>query len=212
MCDKKVCPNCKKEKHKGEFYNRRGVEGSSSYCKKCTVAQTAVRLKAVKALAVEYKGGKCAICGYDKCNDALDFHHIDPTQKEYNISSVKSKNIEALKKELDKCVLLCSNCHREVHAGVSVCPGAELIVSDTEEWIPREYKELEVVPLDSYMRPVHKTKIEWPSAEDMEKLVWEYPLTHIAKSLGVSDVAVGKFLQKNGIKKPPNGYWLRTPK
>ena len=72
----------------------------------------------VKKKAVEYKGGKCQICGYDKCMRSLDFHHLDPTQKDFAISTFKNKKIEKLKTELDKCILVCSNCHGEIHDGL----------------------------------------------------------------------------------------------
>ena len=67
-----------------------------------------------KKLLVEYKGGKCEICGYDKCLAALEFHHIDPDKKDFSISS-SSKSIDELKLEADKCILVCANCHREIH-------------------------------------------------------------------------------------------------
>lgn len=71
----------------------------------------------LKQQSVEYKGGKCIICNYNKCIKALEFHHLDPSIKDFNCSSV-SKSFESIKSELDKCVLLCSICHREVHAGI----------------------------------------------------------------------------------------------
>lgn len=69
-----------------------------------------------KRLLVEYMGGKCEICGYNKCIKALEFHHISPLEKEFSLSDyAKSKNLEIAKVELSKCKLLCSNCHRELH-------------------------------------------------------------------------------------------------
>lgn len=73
------------------------------------------RRKKLKQLAVEYKGGKCYICGYNKCIRALHFHHIDPLIKSFGIAArglTRAWNV--IKIELDKCVLLCSNCHMEV--------------------------------------------------------------------------------------------------
>lgn len=67
-----------------------------------------------KLALVEYKGGQCERCGYSKCIHALEFHHLNPSEKDFNISS-SSKSVEELKKEADKCQLLCANCHREVH-------------------------------------------------------------------------------------------------
>lgn len=63
---------------------------------------------------IEYKGGKCEICNYDKCYKALEFHHIDPNQKDFDISA-NSFAFERMKQEVDKCMLLCANCHRELH-------------------------------------------------------------------------------------------------
>ena len=70
-----------------------------------------------KRKAVEYKGGKCQKCGYNKCLGALEFHHLIPDEKEYNLDQQKLARWgwEKLKKELDKCILLCSNCHKEEH-------------------------------------------------------------------------------------------------
>lgn len=74
------------------------------------------RRRKVKELLVNYKGGKCEICGYDKCLGASDFHHINPNEKEFSISSSNIyKNIDKLKEEIDKCILVCANCHREIH-------------------------------------------------------------------------------------------------
>lgn len=67
-----------------------------------------------KIKLVEYKGGKCERCGYDKCIKALEFHHLNPKEKDFTISG-KSWSFERLKKEVDKCILVCSNCHSEIH-------------------------------------------------------------------------------------------------
>lgn len=68
----------------------------------------------VKEKLIEYKGGCCERCGYSKCSDALEFHHVDPSEKEFSVSG-KSISFEKMKKEVDKCILVCSNCHREIH-------------------------------------------------------------------------------------------------
>lgn len=75
------------------------------------------RNRDIKNLAIEYKGNKCVSCGYNKCQAALDFHHINHGEKEFGIADMisKSMNFEEIKLELDKCILLCSNCHREYH-------------------------------------------------------------------------------------------------
>ena len=82
------------------------------------------RRKKIRALAVEYKGGKCEICGYYRCLDAFDFHHIDPLKKDFSISSRgHSRSWKRVKSELDKCKMLCANCHRELHAKLAASSG-----------------------------------------------------------------------------------------
>jgi len=86
-------------------------------CRKCSSEAVQKRRYIIKEQAVEYKGGKCEICGYDKCIDALEFHHLNPTQKDFGISNKGyTRSWDNVKKELDKCILVCSNCHKEIHA------------------------------------------------------------------------------------------------
>lgn len=71
-----------------------------------------------KLKLIVYKGGKCEICGYDKlCPTAYDFHHVDPTEKAFSVSR-KSLSLESLKKEVDKCQLLCCRCHAEINYAI----------------------------------------------------------------------------------------------
>ena len=73
----------------------------------------------IKEMGVQYKGDKCCICGYDKYIGALEFHHLDPNQKDFGISAKGyTRSFERVKEELDKCILVYSNCHKEIHAGL----------------------------------------------------------------------------------------------
>ena len=86
------------------------------------------RREKVRAMAVEYKGGRCQVCGYDKCIEALEFHHLDPTQKDFGISHKGyTRSWEKVKEEVDKCILLCANCHREFHAGMLQLPQVTVV-------------------------------------------------------------------------------------
>ena len=86
-------------------------------CSVCAVEAVKKRRKLVKLLCIEYKGGCCEFCGYDRCVEALDFHHKDPSEKDFGIAEKgRTRDFELIKKELDKCVMLCANCHREEHA------------------------------------------------------------------------------------------------
>lgn len=73
----------------------------------------------IKKKAVEYKGGKCQLCGYNRCPAALTFHHINPEEKRFGISDKAHQySWDVIKKELDNCALVCSNCHTEIHEGM----------------------------------------------------------------------------------------------
>lgn len=88
-------------------------------CKKCRVNAVQRRRDKIKEMAVQYKGGKCYICGYNKYLGALEFHHLNPNEKDFGISNKGyTRSFEKVKEELDKCILVCSNCHKEIHAGL----------------------------------------------------------------------------------------------
>lgn len=119
---KKICPKCKIEKPVEDFYRRRNDANCSTHCKLCTTISTRERQRGVKQKAVDYLGGKCSVCNYDKYIGALEFHHIDPLQKDFTIADLKLSSFERIKFELDKCLLVCANCHREIHGGKIVLP------------------------------------------------------------------------------------------
>ncbi len=76
-----------------------------------------IRRKKLRMKAIEYAGGKCQKCGYNKCINALTFHHINPKEKEFGISARGlTRSWDKIKKEIEKCKLLCMNCHAEIHA------------------------------------------------------------------------------------------------
>ncbi len=114
----KTCRHCREEfKNTEEFFFPRydKTKSLSTYCRSCWNKYRVQKFRELKSKCVAYKGGKCENCGYNKCEAAMDFHHPDPSQKELGIGSGKFFSFEKVKKELDKCTLLCSNCHREEH-------------------------------------------------------------------------------------------------
>ena len=87
------------------------------------------RRRRLKELAVAKKGGRCMFCGYNKCVAALDFHHLE--SKNFGFSRERiTRSWEKIEKELRKCVLVCSNCHREIHAGI-LQPSAAMLNGNT---------------------------------------------------------------------------------
>ena len=75
-----------------------------------TILRRSMKLQAIKLL-----GGKCSICGYNRCIDALEFHHKDPSVKEFKLGSRNTMSWSEYKNEAMKCILVCSNCHKEIH-------------------------------------------------------------------------------------------------
>ncbi|MBI2096766.1 MAG: HNH endonuclease [Candidatus Sungbacteria bacterium] len=92
------------------------------------IKAVAKRRKKLKEMAIEYKGGKCQICGYKKYSGAFDLHHIDAKEKEFGIAAKGyTRSWKKVKAELDKCILVCANCHREVEAGITSVPKQHII-------------------------------------------------------------------------------------
>jgi 5-methylcytosine-specific restriction endonuclease McrA len=74
------------------------------------------RRKKVRQMAIEFKGGKCERCGYDRCLEALEFHHVEKGGKDFGISAHGyTRSWSKIREEIEKCILLCANCHREIH-------------------------------------------------------------------------------------------------
>lgn len=124
-----VCEYCKKHYIKSAPKQRFcSKECSDANCrlplheKKENLTKSVVEFRRrLKERAVQYKGGKCQMCGYGRCMRALEFHHRDPSKKDFSIGANGTpRKWSVLKKELDKCTLLCANCHREEHDSMGV--------------------------------------------------------------------------------------------
>lgn len=191
----------------------------------------------MKARAVEYKGGMCEVCGYTKCQAALEFHHRDPLEKDFRISQGNSWSWAKIQPELDKCALLCATCHREEHFRIKLLAleEQEAIIS-AQRATRRETRRVaitsEIVPEALKLNlcqecgnptdqkkfcsqtcfRLDREKAAWPSDEELHKLLWERPATKVAGSLGVSSVAVKKRCKLRGIPTPPRGYWAKLLK
>lgn len=104
------CSRCDK------IFTEKNMSKKRSYCKSCCSKYIIEKDRKSKRQAVEYMGGKCSGCGYDRCTRALEFHHTDPTKKSPDYDQkFGSWGIERKKQELQNCIMLCANCHREFH-------------------------------------------------------------------------------------------------
>lgn len=266
--------------------------------------------KATKQRMIDAMGGKCQCCGYNRCAESLDFHHIDPAQKEISLGSIRAnpKAWGHIVNELRKCILICRNCHGEIHYMgrqlpesytrfderyadfvnnqdlATPCPHCgrgkasnrkhcsrscsasaryqapidwskidlrEMILTKSCRMIgdelgcsaktvndrlkrdgiaipfrdqrmkraftpyekppktPKPQRPSEVEPDWRHNPRAGNRKVEWPSKDVLEKLVWEKSILQIGKDYGVRDNTVRKWCRRYGIKCPTVGYWQR---
>jgi cytochrome c553 len=76
----------------------------------------------VRATLIEEAGGRCAVCGYDRCAFNLHFHHVNPSTKAFSLAMGTGKSMATYREEAAKCVLVCANCHGEIECGVIPSP------------------------------------------------------------------------------------------
>jgi len=122
-----------------------------SRCKKCRSKAVIKSRKKRKQKLVEYRGGRCELCNYSKCYDALEFHHINPDEKEFGLCvRGLTRSWEEIINECMKCILICSNCHRELHNGMTKIP---------EDYTPIINEKIELKIIKGRSRPYDKKDI-----------------------------------------------------
>jgi hypothetical protein len=96
------------------------------------------RKQEVRRTLVGEAGGRCAVCGYDRCAINLVFHHVDPAKKSFALSMNTTKALATYRAEARKCVLVCANCHGEIETGLIPSPpaGARFVGSEQQLSIP----------------------------------------------------------------------------
>jgi hypothetical protein len=183
----------------------------------------------LKQKSVDYKGGKCSLCGYDKNISALQFHHKDPEKKDFSISKVKSSSWKFIKPELDKCILLCSNCHSEIHAKerddkmlLDKLLIKELSLKIKEERECTECgKYFKVKPnatsnecnvcLGKISANITRSRIKKNvlniSKKLLEELIEIKPIKQIAKELNCAPSTIDRRCKEFDLKKKPQYYW-----
>lgn len=154
---------------------------------------------------------KCCICGFDKFQEALEFHHVNPEEKEIPLSANKMVSLERQINEAKKCILVCSNCHKGIHAGYYQVPSnyQDLFDNEQAEYLLQMNKEIKegkkhycqwcgkllnsntTYCLDcSY---IVQRKVERPDRETLKQLIRNQSFVAIGKQYGVSDNAIRKW-------------------
>jgi hypothetical protein len=205
-------------KHHGE--TKFILEGRGYYrCTKCRMDAVSRKRKQLKKDLVEYKGGKCEICGYDKCVAAMDFHHKNPEEKDFGLSQDgHTKSWESLKNEADKCLLLCANCHRELHDNLNGYEDKrnfkKYSYKINEKSSPsrikssKQLQRCKICGIDTYNKhycsykcaKIANRKVERPSKETLSNLLEHNNCTKIGKMYGVSDNSIRKWAKYYKLK------------
>lgn len=191
-------------------------------------------VKRRKANLIKVFGGQCCICGFNAFQEALEFHHVNPDEKDFALSSSEMKNLEAQLEELKKCILVCSNCHKGIHAGDYDVPEnwQELYNNEQADLLREELAQLlqkqlffckncgkEISHGATFCTDclhLSQRKVERPSREKLKELIRTAAFTQIASYFGVSDKAITKWCKSYGlpsrkkdIKKISDTDWLK---
>lgn len=154
-------------------------------------------------------GEKCQICGYNKSNSALELHHINPEDKEFTLNKGQLFSWEKLQDELKKCVLVCANCHREIHYENFYYELSSSYDENRAKKITEEIEDLKnhkifhckscgkLISKGSFYCKdccnLKKRRAERPSREELKALIRIYPFTLLSEKFGVSDNAIRKW-------------------
>lgn len=170
----------------------------------------------LKERATYVLGNKCQCCGYDKCLQALEFHHLNPEEKEFGFGENTNRSWATTRLELTKCILVCANCHREIHAGL--IDNSNLISSFDEA----KAQEIDQLVEDTKVHKIFYCKhcgaevyqgndccskcanilrrvVNRPSREELKELIYTQPFTTIARTYGVSDNSIRKWCRSYNL-------------
>lgn len=173
-----------------------------------------------KLKLIELLGGKCQSCGYNKCTRALSFHHIKPEDKLFNldIRNISGTTWDKIIKEVEKCQLLCLNCHQELHfieeqskwSYIFSRDEDKITLARTIKPIPKlKIEIIENIELKTknprnkvYMkqeRVPRKYKIKWPSTEELLLKLQTQSYCSLGRELGVSDNSIRKRIKNHPL-------------
>lgn len=164
----------------------------------------------LKERSVYVLGDECQCCGYKKAISALEFHHLNPAEKEFSFNENTNRSWSKTREELKKCILVCANCHREIHASLidnSMLVSSfsedraneiDLLVEQTKNHTLYYCKNcgVEVWRGNEYCHACaleKKRKVERPTREELKKLIRTNSFAELGRKFGVSDNAIRKW-------------------
>ena len=170
----------------------------------------------LKERAIYVMGNKCACCGYNKCIQALEFHHLNPEEKDFSFGSNTNRSWVDTRNELQKCILVCANCHREIHYGLI---DNSLLKSSFDD---KRAKEIDKLVDDVKTHKIYyckicgkevwrgnkycpdcaakiRRKVERPTRQQLKELIRTTPFTKIGEFFGVSDNTIRKWCKAENL-------------
>ena len=175
-------------------------------------------VKRRKSNLIKVFHSKCCICGFDKFQEALEFHHVNPEEKSFGLTTqTTTKALSAQLEEMKKCVLVCANCHRGIHNGYLEIPQnwQELYDNEIANQLLEELKQLRegkkhycqrcgtiISEKASYCTKCARLisrKVDRPSREELKELIRKLPFTQIAEKYKVSDNAIRKWCDAENL-------------
>jgi len=157
-----------------------------------------------KKRIIDSMGGCCQICRYSKCESALALHHIDPNEKELSFGAIRAnpKNWLAITEELKKCILVCHNCHSEIHAGIRELPAQYNTFNEEYSDVKKvlEYNECSVCGSQKFIKQkfcspkcsqTNRRKVDWDSI-DLIDLMKKHTIGELEEMLKISNAAIYK--------------------
>lgn len=203
--ENKYCSHCKTEKSLKEFHFKKTENRFSSWCKKCLYNSQMQRWADRKKKAVELLGGKCCMCGYNKLCAALDFHHVDPTQKRYEWDKLRLRKWKDVIEELKKCILVCRNCHAEIHWKETEDSknGNNLLnlkaLKSTGKCLVCQEDVYGTTYCSVECSSIRRRKTVRPTLKNLKELIESKSYCAIGREYGVSDNAVRKWARSYGL-------------
>lgn len=183
----------------------------------------------LKKRIVYVMGNKCQCCGYNKLNSALELHHLNPEEKDFALGTNVNISWISARQEIQKCILVCANCHREIHAGLidstnlksSFCEEKALEIDNLVDDIKHKkvnYCKCCGAEIDRNASlcvkcfAEQRRVVERPNREELKNLIRTKPFTQIAKIYGVSDNSIRKWCKSEGLPNKSTEIKLYTDK
>jgi len=232
----KDCYKCGETKDEAEFsMNKNKKDGLNSECKECQKAYFREyykknKKKHIKAVTktIHYKRQQlafikletgCSKCGYKEHPSALHFHHRDPSQKKFDISRCGYYGMEDLLNEINKCDVICANCHSIEHSNWDFTSEIKMKTVKKRKLMNERvlkkyfcdcgntihYRSTRCLPCSRK----NKKSGNLPNDKTLKEEIWKTPCEHVANKYGISGSYLSRYCRDKGIDKPPRGYWTK---